>query len=147
MEKKLKLCFNAIIQTINLKTSKVVKETKVHNLVVDTGLDEIIDNGLSNIGYMAVGEDNTAVQASDTELGSEVKREAVSNTDEGTGIREYDKTFTFSSGESYTITEAGLFNSAIASGSIMLNRLTFTGHDVDADNGIRVKITITIATA
>ena len=105
MEKKLKMKVNAIIQTIELSTGKVKKETKVHNLVVDTGLDEVIDNGLVNIGYMAIGTDNTAVIAGDTELGVEVAREADSKTDEGTGIRKYDNTFAFSSGESYTIVE------------------------------------------
>ena len=144
MEKKLKLKVNALIQTIELKTGNVKKETRVHNLVVDTGLDEVIDSGLVNIGHMALGEDNTAVQSTDTELGTEVEREAVAATDEGTGVREYDKTFTFLSGESYTIVEAGLFNSAIASGSLMFNRLVFTGHEVDTDNGVRVVITITL---
>ena len=135
---------NAIIESFEVKTGKVTKTSKVHNLVVDTGLDECIDNGLSNIGYVALGTDNTAVQASDTELGTEVARQANANTDEGTGIRKYDETFTFSSGESYTIVEAGLFNSAVASGSLMFNRLVFAGHDVDVDNGVRVQITLTL---
>lgn len=144
MEKKLQLKINAVIQSFNVYTGKITKTSKVHNLVVNTGLEEIIDNGLSNIGYIAIGTDNTAVTANDTELGTEVQRQSVSNTNEGTGIREYDKTFTFSSGESYTIVEAGLFDSATVSGSTMLNRLVFSGHSVDVDNGVRVKITITI---
>lgn len=143
-EKNLKMRVNAIIQTIELKSGKVKKETKVHNLVVNTGLDEVLDSGLANISYMALGTDNTTVTANDTELGTEVVREAVSPTDEGTGVRKYDNTFTFSSGESYTIVEAGLFDNAVASGSLMFNRLTFTGHEVDVDNGVRVQITITL---
>ena len=134
---KLKLEVNAIIQTINLKSGRVMKESKIHNLVVNTGLEELIDNGLANIDYVAIGEDNTAVQAADTELGTEVTRLTDAPSNEGTGIRLYDKTFTFSSGESYTIVEAGLFEGAVASGSTMLNRLVFTGHEVDVDNGVR----------
>jgi len=144
MQANVKLKINAIIQTINLRTREIKKETRVHNLVTNIGLDEVIDNGLVNIGYMGIGEDATAVTAGDTELGTEVAREAIAPTDEGTGIREYDKTFTFVSGESYTIVEAGLFNSLTASGSLMLNRLTFSGHAVDVDNGVRVRITITL---
>ena len=93
---------------------------------------------------MAVGTDSTAVVATDTELGGEVQRQSVSKTNEGTGIREYDKTFTFSSGESYTLREAGLFDSGIASGSTMFNRFVFSSHNVDTDNGVRVRISITL---
>ena len=145
MEKKLKLNINAIIKSVNVHTNEITKVTKVHNLVVDTGLDECIDSGLSNIGYMAVGEDNTAVTSTDTELGTEVQRQAVTKTDEVTGVRKYNKTFTFSSGDSYTIVEAGLFDSATTSGSTMFNRLVFSGHDVDVDNGVSVQITITLS--
>ncbi len=144
MENKLKLKINAVIESFNVYTKEITKTSKVHNLIINVGLDEAVDNGLSNIGHMAIGTDNTAVTAGDTQLGVEVKREAQANTNEGTGIREYDHTFTFSSGESFTIVEAGLFDSAIVSGSIMLNRLVFTGHDVDVDNGVRVRITITL---
>lgn len=145
MEKKLKLNINAVIKSFNIHTNEITKTTKVHNLVVDTGLDEAVDNGLSNIGYMAIGTDNTAVTSTDTELGTEVQRQSVSKTDEGTGIRKYTKTFTFSSGDSYTIVEAGLFDSAVASGSTMFNRFVFDGHDVDVDNGVSVQITITLS--
>lgn len=144
MEKKLKLYINATIESFNVKTGKITKTSKIHNLVVNTGLDECIDNGLSSIGYMAVGTDNTAVSSTDTELGVEVQRQAVSKTNEGTGIREYDITFTFSSGESYALKEAGLFDSATASGSLMFNRLVFNTHNVDVDNGVRIRITITL---
>lgn len=145
MENKLKIKVNAIIQTINLKSGKVTKESRCHNLVVDVGLDELIDNGLANIDYVAIGEDNTAVQSTDVELGTETTRETATPSDEGTGIRLYDKTFTFSSGESYTIVEAGLFEGATVSGSIMFNRLVFSGHEVDVNNGVRVQITITLS--
>lgn len=143
----IKFKINAIIQTVELATGKILKETKTHNLVVNTGLDEAIDTGLSTFGYMAIGTDNTTVSATDTALIAEVKRESVSPTDEGIGIREYDHTFTFGSGESYNIKEYGIFNSAIESGSIMLNRLTDSGHDVDIDNGLRVRITLTLTNA
>ncbi|KKM05413.1 hypothetical protein LCGC14_1754380 [marine sediment metagenome] len=142
---KLKLKINAIIQSIDPNTGEVTKETKIHNLVVNTGLEELVDNGLANIDYVAIGTDNTGVQATDTELGVEITRSSVTPSNEGTGIRLFDKTFTFSSGESYTIVEAGLFEGATVSGSTMFNRLTFAGHEVDVDNGVRVQITITLS--
>ena len=149
MEKGLNLKVNVIIETINLSTQKVTKTSKVHNLVVNTGLNAVADliAGFSSdvFEYMAIGEDNTAVVAGDTDLGIEVDRALVTPTDEGIGIIEYDETFTFGTGDSFTITEAGLFNSLTPTGSIMLNRLVFTGHDVDVDNGVRVRITITVA--
>ena len=144
MDNKLKITVNATIESFNVHTKKITKTSKIHNLIVNTGLDEVIDNGLVNIRHMALGTDNTAVVAGDTALGVEAKRQAVSKTNEGTGIREYDETFLFSSGENFTIVEAGLFDSITVSGSLMLNRLVFTGHDVDVDNGVRVKITITL---
>lgn len=144
MEKKLAYQINAVIESFNVHTKEITKTSKVHNLVTNIGLEEAIDNGLTNIGFMGIGTSATAVTAGDSQLGVEVKREAQAKTNQGTGIREYDHTFTFASGESYTIVEAGLFNSAIASGSIMLNRLVFSGHAVDVDNGLRVKITITL---
>lgn len=144
----MKIKVNAIIQSINKWTGEIVKETKVHNKIVNNGLDRVADliGDISNtgFGYMAIGTDNTAVQATDTSLGTEVKRSSVTPTDEGTGIIEYDHTFTFSSGESYTITEYGLFDSLTPSGSTMLNRLTDSGHAVDVDNDLRIVITITI---
>lgn len=145
MKSNIKMKVNAIIQTIELATGKVLKETRTHNIVTNGGLDVAIDSGLSTFGYVAIGTDATGELVTDTELGAEVQRQAVTYTNEGVGIREYDHTFTFGSGESYTIIEYGIFNSATASGSIMLNRMTDAGHDVDVSNGVRVRITITLA--
>lgn len=148
MKKGLTIKINAVIESINNYTGKVTKTSKVHNIVVNNGLDRVADliADISNtgFGFMAIGEDATAVTATDFELGSEVKRLTATPTDEGTGIIKYDETFNFNSGESFTIVEAGIFDSLTVSGSTMFNRLTFTGHDVDVDNGVRVQITITI---
>ncbi len=148
MKKGLKIKINAVIESINQYTGKVTKTSKVHNTVVNTGLDRVADliADVSDVGFgfMSLGTDNTAVTATDTELGVEVQRQSVTPTDEGTGIIKYDKTFNFSSGESFTIVEAGLFDSLTVSGSTIFNRLTFAGHTVDVDNGVRVQITITI---
>lgn len=148
MEKGLKIKVNAVIESIDRYTNQVTKTSKVHNTVVNDGLDRVADliADVSNIGFgfIGIGTDATAVTATDSQLGVEIKRLTATPTDEGTGIIKYDETFNFSSGESFTIVEAGLFDSLTVSGSTMLNRLTFTGHDVDVNNGVRVQITITI---
>ena len=145
MKRNLKLSINAIIESFDVHTGEILKRTEVHNIVTNDGLDEAVDTGLSTFGFMAIGTDATGELITDTELGTEVAREAVAPSNEGVGQRLYDNTFTFGSGESYTITEYGIFNSATPSGSIMLNRLTDAGHMVDIDNGLRVRITIAIA--
>lgn len=150
MEKGFKLKVNAIIDSVELSTGRVTKTSKVHNMVVNVGLDEVahLIGGISSpvaFGYMAIGDGNTAVSASDTVLDNEIDRASVTPTDEGVGVILYDHTFTFGTGDSFTIVEAGLFNDV--SVGEMLNRLVFSGHAVDVDNGLRVRITITCTNA
>lgn len=142
MQANMKLKVNAIIESIHLPTGEVTKTSKVHNLVVDTGIDEFIDTGMSTFDFMAIGTGVTAPAAGNTTLQTEFVREAVTPTDEGNGIRLFDHTFTFGSGVSETITEFGIFD--LGAAGIMLNRLTDAGHDVDIDNGVRVRITFTL---
>lgn len=151
MIKGIKFNYNAIIESIDAYTGEVIKTTKVHNLVVNTGLDKAL-HLIGGIGsgafeYMAIGTGTANVAATDTALGTEVQRQSVTPTDEGVGIILYDYTFSFTSGESYSITEAGLFDSATESGSTMLNRFKFGAHTVDVNNTLRVKITLTLANA
>lgn len=144
----MKLKFNAIIETIHLATGEVTKTTKVHNMVMNTGKDEVahLIGGISTpvaFTRLAIGTTNTAVANSQTALFAEVKRASVTPTDTGIGVILYDHTFTFGTGESYTIVEYGLFNDPTV--GVMLNRLVDAGHAVDIDNGLRVRITITVA--
>ena len=53
------------------------------------------------------------------------------------------KTFTF--GSSYSITEAGIFDSTSVSGSTMLARVVTTAKEVDADIDLIVEATITVS--
>ena len=57
----------------------------------------------------------------------------------------FEKTFTFGSGESYSITEAGVFDGATETGSTMLDRFTFTSKSVDSDTDLYIKVTITVS--
>ena len=146
--KVIKIKTNALIQLIDAFSGEILEESRVHNIVVNVGLDEVahLIAGISSpvaFGYMALGTSATSPSAGQTALGTEVKRSSVTATDAGVGILTYDKTFTFNSGESYTITEYGLFND-VSSGE-MLNRLTDGGHAVDVNNNLRVIITITVS--
>ncbi len=143
----MRLGYNAIVKRVDKKTGKVLDSEKIHNTIVNTGLnlvrDFLGDVSVNSPKYIAIGEDNTAVQNTDTALGTENTR-ASSSINVGT---DYQAVFshTFSFGSSYTITEAGLFDSATASGSTMYNRFVFSGKAVDTDTDLSVEITLTIS--
>lgn len=150
-ENKFKITGEAVIKRI--KDNKVIEITKVKNLVVNSGLEQVAKllNGVSTtpFKYIAIGTDNTAAASGQTALQSEITR---AQAEDGGGSYEADykakltKTFSFGSGESYTITEAGVFDSATPSGSTMLDRVVFTGQTVDADTSLQLTVTITVAT-
>lgn len=149
-DKAMKIKINAIIDFFDVHTGEIKATEKVHNTVVDDGLNRIADliAGVSStpFRYIGIGTDPTGVTTGDTALGIEATRSTIlTPSDEGVGVILYDHIFSFGSGESYSIVEAGLFDSAVESGSTMFNRLTFAAHDVDIDNGVRIRITVTIA--
>ena len=131
-------------------TREVLEETEICNTVVNNGLNHV-RNWMAgdSIDYpiaIAIGTDNTAVQNTDTALGTEVTRaSATISKPENYKVR-YTKTFEFGSGESYTIYEAGLFDNTVQSGSIMIARVIEAGGKaVDATVDLIVTCDITIA--
>ena len=140
--------YNAIIRRIDRATGDIIDEERIHNIVVNDGLQRVAKRLFSNtedfFDYIAIGTDNTSAIASDVALGSEVTREQATVSYEADYKSKFEKVFTFGSGESYTITEAGIFDDATASGSTMFNRLVFTGKSVDADTSLSITITITV---
>jgi hypothetical protein len=151
MEKPvLDLNINFTIQQLDGDTGIVKKEVKVHNIVVNTGLDRVANliGGLSgaHFEHLGIGTGATSEVSGNTTLETEYTRENVVPTDEGVGIIKYDNTFTVASGVSESITEAGLFDQLIVGGSTMLNRTTFTAFTLDSDNPLRVIATITVST-
>lgn len=125
-----------------------VRETRhVSNLVVNAGLDWLKDFAFNpsttqtQMGYIGVGSDNTAEAATDTALGSQVARQAVSAyTAGGTGVLTVDTTFAAGVATG-ALTEAALFDAS--SGGDMWNRATFSTVNVGAGDSIKVTITIT----
>jgi len=132
------------------KDGTVIDSQEIKNTIVNTG-KELVANLIGAIGspdalaYIAIGEGSTGVQATDTTLETEVERESASVSYEASYKAIFEKTFDFGSGESYSITEVGLFDVVTESGSVMLNRATFSAKSVDVDIDLYVKVTITVA--
>lgn len=142
------LSWNIELVTSDHYTGKIIEKTKVHNTIVDTGLERTAKllGGISTTPFIAIaiGTGDTAVTTSDTALETEVARaEASTATYEASFKMKWSHKFTFGSGESFTITEVGVFDNA-TSGGAMLNRALDAGKAVDADTDLTVTITITV---
>jgi len=147
MEERIKLMGEVVLEL--RRKGVVIERQELKNLIVNTGKERVakLINGVdspTSFGYIAIGEGTTSPTANDTALESEVTRaSATKSYNSYKAVYEY--TFSFSSGESYAITEAGIFDDAIASGSTMLNRLTFSAKNVDSDTDLYIKISITVS--
>jgi len=148
MQDKLKLRGDVIIER-RKKDGTVIDRDKLTNLVVSVGKERVakLINGVSSTSYsyIAIGEGTVAPAVGDTALGSEVDRALATLAYEVSFKATFEKTFTFGSGISYAITEAGVGDSVVASGDTLLDRFTFTAKNVDADTDLYIKITITVA--
>lgn len=139
------------LTTINKFTGEVLQNETIKNTIVNTGLERIAKllNGVSTTSFdvLAIGTGTTSVTNSDASLESEVTRAAATTTYEADYKAVFEKTFTFASGESYAITEAGAFDSLTVSGSTMWNRTTFSAKNVDSNVDLIVKLTVTASRA
>lgn len=121
---------NVEVKTVDARTGRVLRRTRQHNLVVDSGLQlmrDVIFGGAASIGYGAVGTDATAPVASDVELGNEVFRDAIGSSTKQGGVGvPYGLVMKFvvgsQSGNGNTFREAGLFNAN--PGGLMFARVT-----------------------
>jgi len=146
-----KLSYNIELITSDHYTGEIIDRSEIKNLIVNTGLERVAKllNGVSStyLRAIAIGTDDTAVTNADTELGTEVARELATLTYESDYKAKFSKLFTFGSGESYTIKEVGVFDSAVASGSVMFNRALDAGKSVDSDTDLTVNVTVTCSRA
>jgi len=133
----------------DLKTGKIIDKQLLKNLIVNSGKERVTKllGGVASdyFNAIALGEGASTSIATMTELESEVVREAVAGAYEADYKIVFQKEFTVGTGESYNITEAGIFDSATASGSTMLNRITFDSRTLDVDTSLEIKMTITIS--
>ena len=121
-------------------------EKKVENLIVDTGLDYIASrmSGTSEsvMSHMAVGTGSTAAAASDTTLGTELDRNALTSTTVTDNAVAYVCSWAAGDGTG-SLTEAGIFNAASA--GTMLCRTVFGTVTKAADDSITITWTITVS--
>jgi len=147
-KKEFQVTYNAIIESIDKNTKKVVKRTKIHNIIVNNGLNLIRNfmagDIIENPKAIAVGTDATVVQATDIELGTEVLRELATISKPTDYQVRYVKVFTVGTGVSHAIKEVGIFDSITVSGSTMFSHLN-CDNTLDTDTDLSVTITYTIA--
>ncbi len=135
------------------KDGTVIDHEELKNLIVNTGKEKvakllgITETGIAGFTHIAIGlsETGDSAGASDTVLIDEVAREEATRSYEASYKCVFEKTFTFNTGESYDIKEAGIFDEATLTGSIMLDRFVLAEKAVDVDTDLYVKITITVA--
>jgi len=141
------ISYNAVIESINKYTGKVIKRVTVHNTIVNNGLERIAKllGKISSTGfdYLAVGTDATAVQNTDTELGTEVIREQAVVTYEAGYKCKYVKVFSVGSGVDHAVKEVGIFDQAGVSGSTMWARL-ICDNTLNADTDLSVTVIYTM---
>jgi hypothetical protein len=140
--------YNVVMKEVDKATGKILSVSKGHNLVVTTGLDRCgqLLAGLSSnsMTHIAIGTDNTAVNAGQTALVTEVERESATRTSEGSQQYKWAHTFSVGSGTSYSIQEAGLFDAG--SGGTMLNRYVQSlAKTLDVNTNLIVEVTITFS--
>jgi hypothetical protein len=143
----LDISINAIIRSLDAYTGEITKETKVHNLVTNSGLEfaaKILGGLNTNFKAIAIGTNDTTPANGDTALNTEYVRALATIAYEASYKVKFSHTFTVGSGVSEVINEAGVFDSSTVSGSNMLDRLIFDAHTLDTDNPLDIQITITV---
>jgi len=136
--------------SIRRSTGEVMDKRVICNAIVNDGLERMADLLINNstpayFRALAVGTGTTAVTNSDTALQTEFQRETATLSKDSVYVAKFYKEFDFASGTDEDITEAGIFDSATASGSTMLARNVFSAIAVDADTNLKVTATITVA--
>lgn len=153
------------MKTIDAGTFKFVenwKITRVNNLigvVLDTEefCNTIVNDGLERMAKLlnnvnstyfralAIGTGTTGVTNSDVALETEFIRAIATLSYEASYKAKFTKTFTFGSGVSADITEAGIFDDAVASGSVMLSRVVFSARSISSSIDLIATADITMA--
>ena len=154
MKESLTLKGDVIIER-RTKEGKVIDREELKNLIVNVGktlVAKLLTQGVGGtaFGYIAIGESGSgdSVAVGDIALVSEVTRALADNSGgayEANYKAIWEKTFTFGSGESYSIKEAGISDSATESGQTLLDRFVFAEKLVDSDTDLYCKVTVTIS--
>lgn len=142
---KLQYRENWKVSRIDRATGEIIDTEEFCNDIVNDGLSRqsirLNSDSETYFKALAVGTGTTAVAVTDTELETEVTRE-LATLSNGTYTAIFSKTFTF--GGDYTITEAGIFDSATVSGSTMLSHVQLTPKNVSTSISLMLTATITV---
>jgi len=128
----------------NIIDKRVIKNT-ITNVWKSNVQDWMYDDSGSRPVVLAIGTGSTGATSGDTVLETEFQRETAVISKPASYQVKYSKDFTFISGVSENITEAGLFDSAVVSGSEMTARTTFSSISINEATTLTVEATITIA--
>jgi len=134
--------------TVEIKNDKgvVVETREVKNLVVDDGLGFIAsrmkDATATAMSHMAIGTGSTAAAASDSALGSEAARNALTSTTVTSNAVAYVASFAAGEGTG-AITEAGILNAG--SSGTLLCRTVFSVVNKGASDSMTITWTVTIS--
>jgi len=137
------------IDKVDAYNGNIIESEEICNTIVNDGLERVarllVGDSSTYFRALAIGTGATAPTNSDTQLQSEQFRSLATLSYQASYQAKFVHTFTFASGYSNTITEAGIFDSATVSGSKMLARTTFAGKAVTADVSLIVTATITVS--
>ena len=134
--------------TVEIKDKNgLVKDTReVKNLVVQAGLDFIAsrmkDATADVMSHMGIGTGSSAAASSDTTLGTEAARQALTSTTVNNNSVSYVASFAAGTGTG-AITEAGILNAG--SGGTLLCRTVFSVVNKGASDSMTITWTITIS--
>jgi len=131
-------------------TGEIIDKLDICNTIVNDGLEvmakRIGGDAEAYFRALAIGTGTTSVTNSDTALETEYTRATATTSEYEASYKwTFSKTFTFGTGVSEDITEAGIFDSATATGSTMLARTVFSAKTVNASIDLIVNATISVA--
>ena len=123
---------------------KIIQE--VDNLVVTAGKGYVAsrmkDATATAMSHMAIGSGSTAAAASDTALGNQLGRVALTSTAVSNAVVTYTATFGAGTGTG-AVTEAGILNAS--SGGTMLCRTVFSVVNKGASDSMTITWTVTVS--
>ena len=127
------------------KDGNVKESRNIPNLVVGTGdnfiASRMVGASATVMSHMAVGTNSTSASNSDTALGTESARVALTSSTASTNTVTYVATFPAGTGTA-ALVEAGLFNASSA--GTMLARTTFSVINKGASDTLTVTWVITV---
>ena len=130
-----------------------VENIDINNLVVSTGLNFIVsrmkDTTLNAMSHMELGTGTTAAANGDTTLQTAISGSRVSLTSTSVSGNQITYVASFPAGTGTgAVTEAGIFNSASSTGTLvgtMLCRTTFNAVNKGNDDTLQITWTITVS--